>query len=439
MAAWDWTRTKGPATDRREGIKIIRAAVKRGITFFDTAEAYGPFMNEDLVGEALAPFRKTGLTPEDEERDTIGDFKGRGRAPAALAQDNHVHTRGYAVFSKDGRFAPYEFERHAVGDNDVLIEILYSGICHSDLHHAWEKWRKETYPIVPGHEIAGRVTQVGTKVTKFKVGDYAGVGALINSDGTCEYCKKGEEQYCPRRVLTYASIDHFHNNELTQGGYSNNIVVSEKFAIEISKNIQIEKVASLFCAGIMTYSPIKFTHVKKGDEVAVAGFGGLGHMALQYAVALGARVTVFDITENKRQDALDMGAVKYVNVNKPEALKGLDDSYRVIISTIPSRYDPAMYLKMLRMDGEMVVLGLPARQNTPSVDLSTFIWSSRRKIYGSQAGGIRETQEMLDYSVANNIYPRVEITPIQKLDEAYQNVLAGKVKFRYMIDMSTLK
>jgi len=356
-----------------------------------------------------------------------------------VAQGNHVHSKGYALSSKDGKFTPYEFKRHAVGDNDVLIDILYAGICHSDLHHAWEDWRKETYPMVPGHEIAGRVVQIGKNVTKFKVGDYAGVGCMVNSCGECEHCEKGEEQYCNKRVLTYASKDIFHNNELTQGGYSNNIVVSENFAIKIPGNAQIEKVAPLFCAGIMTYSPIKFTHVKKGDKVAVAGFGGLGHMALQYAVGLGAEVTVFDITEEKRQHALDMGAVKYVNVNNPEELKGLDDSFRVIISTIPAKYDPAMYIRMLRIDGEMVVLGLPSKENTPSVDISTLIWSARRKIYGSQIGGIRETQEMLDYSVANNIYPQVEVIPIQKVDEAYEKVLAGGVKYRYVIDMSSLK
>ena len=174
---------------------------------------------------------------------------------------------------------------------------------------------------------------------------------MVNFCGNCEYCNKGEEQYCDKRVLTYASIDPFHNNELTQGGYSSNIVVSEKFAIKIPRKAQIEKVAPLLCAGITTYSPIQFTHIKKGDKVAVAGFGGLGHMALQYAVALGAQATVFDITEDKRQEALNMGAVKYVNVHKPEELKGLDDSFRVILSTIPSKYEPAMYLRMLRMDG----------------------------------------------------------------------------------------
>jgi uncharacterized zinc-type alcohol dehydrogenase-like protein len=223
-----------------------------------------------------------------------------------------VPDKGYALFSKDGQFTPYEFERHAVGDNDILIKILYAGICHSDLHRAWGDWREETYPMVPGHEIAGRVVRVGKNVTKFKVGDYAGVGRMVNSCGECENCQRGEEQYCEKRVFTYASVDHHHDGELAQGGYSDNLVVSEKFAIKIPENAPIEKVAPLFCAGITTYSPIKLTHVTKGDKVAVAGFGGLGHMALQYAVALGAEVTVFDITEEKRQDALDMGAVRYV-------------------------------------------------------------------------------------------------------------------------------
>lgn len=355
------------------------------------------------------------------------------------AQDNRVQSKGYALFAKDGNFAPYEFDRHAVGDNDVLIETLYAGICHSDLHHARAEWREETYPMVPGHEIAGRVVKVGKNVTRFKVGDYAGVGCLVNACGECAHCKKGEEQYCDKRVLTYASRDIYHNDEMTQGGYSNNMVVSEKFAIKIPGNAQLEKVAPLLCAGITTYSPLKFTHVQKGDKVAIAGFGGLGHMAVQYAAALGAEVTVFDITENKRQDALHMGAAAYVNVRNPEELKGLDNRFRVIVSTIPAKYDPAMYLSMLKIDGEMVILGLPAKENIPSIDIGTMIWKARRKIYGSQIGGIPETQEMLDYSVANNIYPRVEIIPIQKLDEAYRKVLAGEVKFRYVIDMSTLE
>lgn len=356
----------------------------------------------------------------------------------ALAEDARLKSKGYAVFAKDGKFKAYEFTRHPVGDNDVLIDIQYAGICHSDIHHARAEWRNETYPMVPGHEIAGKVAQVGKNVTKLKVGDYAGVGCMVNSCGTCDSCKRDEEQYCEKRILTYASVDSFHGNELTQGGYSNNIVLSEKFAIKIPEKADIKKVGPLLCAGITTYSPIKFTHIKEGDPVAVAGFGGLGHMAVQYAVALKAKVTVFDITEDKRQDAMKMGAVKYMNVLKPEEMKGLENSFRVILSTIPAKYDAVTYVKMLRLDGEMVVLGLPATDKTPTVDLASLVFAARRKVYGSQIGGIRETQEMLDYSVANNIYPQVEVIPVSKIDEAYENVIAGRVKFRYVIDMKTL-
>ena len=363
---------------------------------------------------------------------------------AAFAQNKteagRIPAKGMAKFSKDGNFKPYEFTRHAVGDNDVLIDILYAGICHSDIHTERDDWWSVKYPLVAGHEIAGRIIQVGKKVTKFKVGDYAGVGCMVNSCGECEYCKKGEEQYCLKgNVGTYASPDYFHNNELTQGGYSNNIVLSENFAIKIPRNADLKKVAPLLCAGITTYSPIHFTHVKKGDAIAIAGFGGLGYMAVQYAVALGAKVTVFDITEDKRQDALAMGAMKYVNVKNPEELKGLENTFRVILSTIPAKYDLAMYLKMLKVDGDMVVIGLPAFATSPSIDVTNLVMAGRRKLYGTQIGGIRETQEMLDYSVLHNIYPKVEIISADQIDEAYKKVLAGEVRYRYVIDMSTLK
>lgn len=360
------------------------------------------------------------------------------------AQHNHSHgdrvpSKGMAIMDENAVFVPFDFDRHPVGDNDVLIEILYSGICHSDLHHAQGDWRKETYPMVPGHEIAGRVTEVGKSVTKFKVGDYAGVGCMVNSCGVCDYCKAGEEQYCENgRVLTYASKDIFHDNEMTQGGYSNNMVVSEKFAIKIPENAQLEKVAPLLCAGITTYSPLKYTHVKKGDKVGVAGFGGLGHMAVQYAIAFGAEVTVFDITEDKRQGALDMGAAKYVNVNNPKELEGMKSMFNVIISTIPAKYDPRMYVNMLEIDGELAVVGLPATKDVPSIDLATLVFQGRRKVFGSQIGGIRETQEMLDYSVKNNIYPYVEIIEPSQITDAYKKVADGEVRFRYVIDMSKL-
>ncbi|NMH28651.1 NAD(P)-dependent alcohol dehydrogenase [Flavobacterium silvaticum] len=359
-----------------------------------------------------------------------------------FAQNKAVPAKGFAKMSATGNFQAYDFQRHAVGDDEILIDIQYAGICHSDLHTAKGEWGAIDYPIVPGHEIAGRVSQVGKNVTKFKVGDFAGVGCMVNSCGTCEYCKKGEEQYCLKgNVGTYASKDYFHNDELTQGGYSNKIVLAENFAIKIPKNADMKKVAPLLCAGVTTYSPIVHKNVKAGDTIAVAGFGGLGHMAVQYAVKLGAKVTVFDITEDKRADALKMGAVKYVNVKDPAQLKGLDNTYRVIISTIPAKYDLTMYQKMLKLDGDLVILGFPAQKDLPSMTSGDILFGGRRKISGSLIGGIKETQEMLDYSVANNIYPQVEVIPAtaSAIDQAYTNVLDGKVRYRYVIDMQTIK
>lgn len=350
-------------------------------------------------------------------------------------------SKGFAVMSNDGKFKTYDFNRHAVGDDEIKIDILYAGICHSDVHHVRGDWGKEEYPMVPGHEIAGKVSAVGKNVTKFKVGDYAGLGCLVNSCGHCEYCKAGLEQYCKEAVLTYHDHDQFHNNETTQGGYSNNIVLTEKFAIKIPKNADLKKVAPLLCAGITTYSPIHYAGVKKGDKVGVAGFGGLGHMAVQYLVKLGAEVTVFDITEDKRADAKRFGAVKYVNVNNPEDLKDLDNKLSFVISTIPANYDPNLYLKMLNINGQMAIVGLPPFEKMPIIPIDKLIWQGNRKVFGSQIGGIPETQEMLDYSVANNIYPEVEIIPAtaNSIENAYQKVLDGKVKFRYVIDMQTMK
>lgn len=357
-----------------------------------------------------------------------------------LAQGNRINAKGMAKFSKEGKFQPYEFTRHAVGDNDILIEIMYASICHSDIHTSKSEWGAIKYPIVPGHEIVGRVSKVGKNVTKFKVGDYAGVGCMVNSCGECEYCKQGLEQYCLKgSVGTYASQDYFHDNEITQGGYSNNLVLTEKFAIKVPANADLKKVAPLLCAGVTTYAPIVNKQVKSGDIIAVAGFGGLGHMAVQYAVKLGAKVTVFDITEAKRADALKMGAVKYVNVNHTEELKGLENTYSLIISTIPTKYDVNMYSRMLKLTGELVILGFPAINNLPTINSGDILFGGRRKISGSLIGGIGETQEMLDYSVANNIYPLVEMISASQIDDAYQNVIDGKVKFRYVIDMKTLK
>ena len=353
--------------------------------------------------------------------------------------NGRVKSRGFAAVSANMDFKYHEFTRHAVGSNDVLIEILYAGICHSDIHMV--EGKSGNTPLVVGHEIAGRVIQVGSAVTKFKVGDFAGVGCMVNSCGECESCLDNLEQYCLNRaVFTYGSRDRFHDNEITQGGYSDNIVVSEDFAILIPDNAELDKIAPLLCAGITTYSPIKAMNVQKGEKIGIAGFGGLGSMAVKYAVKLGAEVTVFDITEDKRQDALNMGAVRYVNVNNPEDLKNLNNTLNYVISTIPAYYDVNMYMSMLKRGCTMCILGLPRTSKMPTL-IAMVGQHGSKKLFGSLIGGIKETQEMLNYSIENNIYPTVEIikADAKTISEAYRKVIDGKVKFRYVIDMRTMK
>ena len=340
---------------------------------------------------------------------------------------------------KQGILQPYEFERRAVGDHDILIEIMYSGICHSDIHQARSEWGESIYPMVPGHEIAGRVAAVGKDVTKFKVGDMAGVGCMVNSCGECEHCRKGEEQYCDNGKTVYTYNSREWDGTPTLGGYSNNIVVTEDFALKIPEGADMKRIAPLLCAGATTYSPLRFTGVKKGDKIAVAGFGGLGHLAVQYAVSFGAEVTVFDISDEKRADALRMGAKQYVNVNNPAEIKELGNSFRVIISTIPTNFDVEQYVNMLKVDGELVLIGMPSHDQLPMLNVEAL--RMRKKVMGTLIAGIPETQEMLDYSVAHNIYPEVEMleADAEAINRAYRNVVDGKVKFRYVIDMGTLR
>lgn len=357
------------------------------------------------------------------------------------AQTDSIPTHGFAAFDESGVFHPYEFNRHAVGDDEIQIEIMYSGICHSDLHNVHGDWRKEEYPMVPGHEIAGRVVAVGKDVTKFKVGDYAGVGCIINSCHVCDYCLNGQEHYCSESVSTYHDHDPYHDNELTQGGYSDNIVVSQDYAIAIPANADMEKVAPLLCAGITTYSPIKYVGVKSGDKVGVAGFGGLGSMAVKYLKALCADVTVFDISEDKREAAKEMGASRYVNVNDSTAMASIANEFDFIISTIPSAYDPMTYMKMLKWNGQMCIVGIPSAKDMPQLSMRSFIGMANRRLFGSRIGSIGETQEMMDYSVTHGIYPDVEVIKADAdlITDAYEKVKNGEVKFRYVIDMSTLE
>lgn len=343
---------------------------------------------------------------------------------------------GYAVHHKDDSFKPFTFKRHAMGDNDVLIEIAYTGICHSDIHSARSEWHNGIYPMVPGHEIAGRIVAVGKNVSKFKVGDFAGVGCMVNACGECEACKKSLEQFCEngKTVLTYDCLDCFHDNTPHYGGYSNNIVLNEHFAIKVPANAPLEKVAPLLCAGITTYSPLKFSNVKKGNKVAVAGFGGLGMMAVKYAVAMGAEVSIFARNRNKEADALKMGA-KALYIGTSECREKFD----FIISTIPTGYDVNAYIDLLTFGGEMAIVGLPPADAKAIIDMSRLVFSANKKVYGSMIGGIKETQEMLDFSLANKIYPETEIISVDSINQAYSDLTSGKAKFRYVIDMGTLK
>lgn len=364
-------------------------------------------------------------------------------ATVILAQNNNrIPSKGFAVFSPHGGFQLHNFTRHTLGDNDILVKTLYSSICHSDIHTIHNEWEEVDYPLVPGHEMVGQVVAIGKNVTKFKVGDYAGVGCMVNSCGHCEECLSGNEQDCTngQRVMTYGSKDMFHDNETTQGLYADNMVISEKFAFTIPKGADLKRVAPLLCAGITTYAPIRLSNVKAGENVALAGFGGLGHLAVKYMVKLGAKVTVFDISEEKRQTALDMGAVRYVNVNHPDEVKAVGRQFDFILNTIPYNHDLTMYTNMVKRGGEMCVVGFPAFSELPSLNVLNMIRNEHVKVYGSRIGGVQQTQEMLDYSVANNIYPDVTLikADARAIDDAVRNVQDGKVQFRYIIDMTTL-
>ena len=352
-----------------------------------------------------------------------------------ILDNGRIQSKGFAMLDKNAKFTPFDFTRHSVGDNDVLIKILYAGICHSDIHTAKGEWGEAVYPCVPGHEIAGEIVAVGKNVSKFKVGDYAGVGCMVNSCGECEACKKSLEQFCERgqTVFTYNCKDIFHGGENTYGGYSNNIVVSEKFAVKVPKNAPLEVVAPLLCAGITTYSPLKFSGVKEGFKVGVAGFGGLGMMAVKYAVKFGASVSVFARNEKKKEEALKMGVSNFYTNTK------VDEKFDLIISTIPTPYNPSEYLALLKFGGELAIVGLPPSDVCPSVNLENLVFNAGKKIYGSLIGGIKETQEMLDFSLEHKIYPEIELINPDEIDKAYENLTTGKAKFRYVIDMSKLK
>ena len=345
------------------------------------------------------------------------------------------NTKGYAAQSKTSPIAPWEFDRREVGPRDVQVEIAYCGVCHSDLHQARDEWGGSVFPMVPGHEIVGRVKAVGAEVTKFKVGDLAGVGVMVDSCRNCESCQTGLEQYCDTGGTVFTYNSRFPDGSEAYGGYSDNIVVDESFVLSISPKLDLAAAAPLLCAGITTYSPLRHWNVQPGQKVGVVGLGGLGHMALKFAHAFGAHVTQFTTSPGKEADAKRLGADEVVLTRDPEALKALAGTFDFILDTVSAPHDLNMYLNLLKRDGSMVLVGLP---DTPAAVSAFPLAGKRRTLAGSNIGGVAETQEMLDFCAEHNIVSDIELTPISKINEAYERMLKNDVKYRFVIDMATL-
>jgi uncharacterized zinc-type alcohol dehydrogenase-like protein len=350
-------------------------------------------------------------------------------------RQGRIKTIGYATHSSTSLLAPFSFERRTPGPHDVQIEILYCGVCHSDLHTARNEWTNTTYPVVPGHEIVGRVTKVGDKVCKFKAGDLAAVGCMVDSDRTCDACKAGLEQYCQGpATFTYNSEDK-HLGGITYGGYSKNMVVDEAFVLRPPANLDPAATAPLLCAGITTYSPLRHWKVGKGQTVGVVGLGGLGHMALKFANAFGAHVTLFTTSSHKTEDAKRLGAHQVTHSKDPQQMANHAGSLDFILDTVSAEHDINTYLNLLKRDGTLVLVGAPEKP----LPVSAFsIIPQRRELSGSMIGGIAETQEMLDFCGKHGIVSDIEIIPIQKINEAYERMLRSDVKYRFVIDMASL-
>ncbi|MCP2036497.1 putative zinc-type alcohol dehydrogenase-like protein [Planomicrobium sp. HSC-17F08] len=345
-----------------------------------------------------------------------------------------VTVKARAVDGPDKSFREAEIQRRDLDVNDVLIEIKFSGICHSDIHTAHGEWGPVNYPLVPGHEIAGIVTEVGSNVSKYKVGDRVGVGCMVDSCGECKNCQKGEEQYCLKgNVPTYAGVDKY--GEPTQGGYATHIVVTEDFVVRIPDNIELDAAAPLLCAGITTYSPLNHWGAGPGKKVAIVGMGGLGHMAVKIASAMGAEVTVLSQTLSKKEDGLEFGAKDYYATSDPETFSKLAGTFDLIINTVSAKIDMDAYFSLLTLDGTLVNVGAPAEPL--AVNVFSLI-GHRRSFAGSMIGGIRETQEMLDFCAEHNIAPKIEVISADRIDEAYERVLASDIKYRFVIDISTM-
>jgi alcohol dehydrogenase (NADP+) len=353
-----------------------------------------------------------------------------------VEKQGRVQTNGYAAHSSTSPLSPFSFDRRTPGPQDVQIDILYCGVCHSDLHTVRNEWTNTTYPVVPGHEIVGRVVKVGSQVRKFKEGDLAGVGCMVDSDRTCPSCKAGLEQYCESGgTLTYNSEDK-HLGGMTYGGYSKTIVVDEAFVLRLPVNLDLAATAPLLCAGITTYSPLRHWKVGKGQNVGVVGLGGLGHMALKFANAFGAHVTLFTTSTHKAEDAKRLGAHEVVISRDQAQMEKHVNSFDFIMDAVSAEHDINAYLNLLKRDGTLVQVGAPEKPLPVSVFNLIF---KRRSFSGSLIGGIPETQEMLDFCGQHGIVSDIEVIPIQKINEAYERMLRSDVKYRFVIDMASLK
>ncbi|WP_391559213.1 NAD(P)-dependent alcohol dehydrogenase [Robertmurraya sp.] len=351
--------------------------------------------------------------------------------------DQHKNVTATRVLSVSSAKAPFEkttIEQRELKPHDILIDIKYSGICHSDIHSAYDEWGGGIFPMVPGHEIAGVVAAVGSEVRKFSVGDRVGVGCMVDSCGECEYCLSGEEQFCTKGfIATYNSLDYDGNP--TYGGYCQKIVVTERFVVRIPDALDLDVAAPLLCAGITTYSPLNHWNAAPGKKVAIVGMGGLGHLAIQFAHAMGAEVTVLSRSINKKDEALGFGADHYFATSDPATFTDLAGRFDLILNTVSANLDVNAYLSLLRVDGTLVNVGAPAEPNQYHV---FSLIMKRRSLAGSLIGGIQETQEMLDFAAQHGIAPKIEVIRADQVDEAYDRVLRSDVRYRFVIDISTL-
>jgi uncharacterized zinc-type alcohol dehydrogenase-like protein len=351
---------------------------------------------------------------------------------------NAYTEKAYSAASETSPLAADTIPRRNPTDRDVQIEILFCGICHSDLHQVRNEWQEAmptVYPCVPGHEIVGRVTKVGSAVTKYKQGDLVAVGCMVDSDHTCPACREGLEQFCPNFTLTYNFPDK-HLGGVTYGGYSDSIVVDERFVLRVPANLDLAGAAPLLCAGITTYSPMRHWGVTKGQKVGVVGLGGLGHMGVKFAHALGAHVVVFTTSPGKTEDALRLGADEVVVSRDADVMMTHAGGFDFILDTVSANHDINGYLNLLRRDGNLTLVGAPEQ---PLAVSAFSLIMGRRSLSGSPIGGVAETQEMLDFCGKHNITADVEVIPIQKVNEAYERLLKSDVKYRFSIDMSSLK